>query len=88
MYVEIRTLKNGDDHLVGALRLQGDKIIAEPDITLLRNILAEPVYDWRKKRVCEAESDPVGFLRTLHLQYKSAYLCASAPIENKPSEET
>jgi hypothetical protein len=81
MHVEIRDIENDEDHLVGILRLKEGKIVPEPDSLLLRNILAEPVFDWEAMELYYPRKQPEEFLRALHLQYRSAYLRASQVIE-------
>lgn len=78
MQVEVHTLKDGEDELLGTLRWDGSAWHCEPDTPRLRRLLDEPVYD-REKGEDVTSADPERFLELMQFQYKSAYLRVSAP---------
>jgi hypothetical protein len=81
MHVNIYELVgHGEDRLTGVLRLQGGKIIPEPDAPWLHRLLAEPLYDPRARCSYDSQRTPEDFLRYLHRQYTSAYFRVSQLI--------
>jgi hypothetical protein len=65
----------GDSVEAGRLRWDGNKITADHDSVLLKNIMAEPVQ-WPGQQPIDPKTEPERWMRNLWQMYRSPYLKA------------
>lgn len=75
--VKVRTLRAGEDVLVGVIRWDGNAVTADPpDDRTLEGILELDVPEPGSGRPLSVAADPEAWLAALHSQYRSPYLRA------------
>lgn len=80
MKVTIYSLEGGKNTVEGSFSLTGQNITANPpDSELLREMLSEPIYDGKSRKMVSARSDPQAWLAGLSRHYRSPYLRAGEP---------
>lgn len=80
--VQIIARRGNEMEVVGTLRLEKGKVVADPPDALgLKNTIAEPIRVMRDGELTEirADKEPAAFLENLHVAYSGSAFRATKP---------